>query len=120
MTNRKVIMVFRVILGIGCIAYIQSWIWVKSCWPSEQVHLKLISPEGDKIAVFSIRYQTVHPLIPSDVEPYEYLTILDAKTGQVLLRKTECEPSFVDSFKLLSNKFAPWAESQIELSELKS
>ena len=102
------------VLLAATVFYVKSWINVKRYYPPEQVHFRVASPEGDKVALFSIRYQTIHPLIPSDVEPYAYLTVLDAKTGRVVLRKTKYEPSFQYAFEMLSKSHAPWATDKIE------
>jgi len=81
-------------------------------FPSEQVYVKAVSPDGEKVALFSIKYQSVSHWIP-DYEPYTYVTVIETEHGGILLRETEYHGSIEKSFVELAKKYAPWAIEQV-------
>jgi hypothetical protein len=82
----------------------------------EHVYVAEVSPDGRKIALFSVKYQGLTPWLPTDVEPYCYVTIVDTKRGTVLLRETEYHGDVNNSFTELAKNHAPWAIEAINSS----
>jgi hypothetical protein len=98
---------------VASVLYVRSWIRVSTQYPSEQIHLRKVSPDGSKVALFSVKYQTIHPLVPSDVEPCTYLTVVDAATGRVAFRGTAYRRVLRDSFLALAEEHARWAVESV-------
>lgn len=44
------------------------WIQLLTHFPPEHVYVEAFSPDGDKIARFSVKYQGTHPWLPADIE----------------------------------------------------
>ena len=106
-TTATVIILLLVLVGI-------SWVSFLSWFPSEQVYVRELSADGSKIALFSIRYQGIRPWLPSDIEPYCYVTIVDAKSGGIIFRDTEYHSGGMKRmFTELARKHAPWAVDTI-------
>lgn len=100
--------------------WIQLWIQLFTVFPPEHVYIDAPSPEGSKTARFSVKYQGIHPWLPLDIEPYCYVTIVDAKRGGILLRETEYHGDIKSAFTELAKKYAPWAVEQIVSQKLGS
>lgn len=110
-------------VSLFCLAvliWIQLWIRLSVRFPPEHVYVDELSPDGGKIARFSVKYQGIRPWLPIDMEPYCYVTIVDARRGAVLLRETEYHGDIKGTFTELARKYAPWAVEQILSLELGS
>ncbi len=79
----------------------------------EHVYYKVLSPDKKMIALFSIKYQGVISWLPSDIEPYCYLTIVDSEHGRIRMRKTEYHGTMEGNFIGMAQKYAPWAAEEI-------
>jgi hypothetical protein len=107
------------LFSAACLAYaviliwIQLWISLLTHWPPEHVYAEALSPDGSRVAFFSVKYQGIHPWIPTEIEPYKYVTIVDSKTGGILLRETGHYGHIKNSFTELAKKHAPWAVEEI-------
>lgn len=110
----KIILFSTTLLSCAIILiWFQLWISFSTHWPPEHVYIETLSPDGNKLALFSVKYQGIHPWIPTDIEPAKYVTIVDSKTGRILLRKTEHHRDIKNSFVELAKQHAPWAVEQI-------
>ena len=109
---------FIVSVGGLCVLVLTLWVsgWIQlfMCFPAEQVYVSSVSPDGSKVAQFSVKYQGIHLCIPNDIEPYYYLTIIEREHARILLRKTEYHGDVAKSFSELAKKYAPWAVTQLE------
>lgn len=118
MSRRKIVVLLSIlaVLVIFCAAllWIQLWIQLNTLWPPEQVYVDEVSPDGTKMALFSIKYQGLTPWLPTDVEPYAYVTIVDTKRGTVLLRETDYRGDVKSNFVELARDNAPWAVQAVE------
>jgi hypothetical protein len=107
------------LLGLACICGIvillwgALWIQLLFCFPPEHVYLSATSPDGTQIAHFSVKYQGIHPWIPTDIEPHCYVTVVGTTHGEILVRETEYHGSVKNSFAELAKKHAPWAVDPI-------
>ena len=81
-------------------------------YPAEHVYIDSVSPDGSRIALFSVKFQATF-LGLTDVEPHSYITIIGTEHGEVLLRETEYHGNLRDDFVVLAKKYAPWAVEQV-------
>ena len=95
------------------VVWILQWTQLVTLFPPEHVYVEVPSPDGSKIARFSVRHQGLQPWFPSDIEPYCYLTIVDGEVGALLLRKTEHYGDNWTTFTELARKYAPWAVEEV-------
>lgn len=113
MRVRKIVLWIGIvtILGIvssGTLIYANVWMQNSRYFPPEQVYVKVASPDGEKLALFSIKYQSFSPWLP-DYEPYAYVTVIETEHGSILLRETAHYGAIKQSFAELAKKHAPWA-----------
>jgi hypothetical protein len=90
------------------------WLRFQLMYPSEQQFGSVTSPDGERVAHFSVRYEGRYPWWPANPKPHFYITITDAASGRVLLRETDFDwdyegaygsTSFID----LAEAYAPWS-----------
>lgn len=94
----------------GCLLlFVVQWRSIDAQYPPELVVVKSVSPGGDAIAQFSIKYQGTLLWGATDVEPHAYVTVVNTEYGQVMARETEYHGHLKDSFVALADKYAPWA-----------
>ena len=109
---KKIILVGSVLLGLVRLIYYPEWIRFMTWYPPEQVHLRRVSPDGSRIALFSVRHQIIHRLAPTHIEPAHYLTVVDPAYGRVLFRGT-IPGTLRESFLALAQIHAPWATEAV-------
>jgi len=81
----KVILFSAAFLACAMILiWILLWVQLLTHFPPEHVYVEALSPDGSKIARFSVKYQGIHPWFPTDIEPYCYVTIVDTERGGIL------------------------------------
>ncbi len=119
--SKKNIVVLLPILAVlvifaTALLWIKLWIQLNTLWPPEHVYVAEVSPDGNKVALFSIKYQGLTSWLPTDVEPHCYVTIVDTQRGTVLLRETEHHGDVNSSFTELAKKHAPWAVEALNSS----
>jgi hypothetical protein len=85
------------------------WVQLLTRFPPEHVYVSAASPDGTRIAHFSVKYQGTHPWIPTDIEPHRYVTVVGTRHGEILVRETEHHGTVKDTFAELASKHAPWA-----------
>lgn len=117
MCRKNTVVLFSIpaVLVIFAIAliWVHLWIQLNTLWPPEHVHVDAVSPDGRKMALFSVKYQGLTSWLPTDVEPHYYVTIVDTQRGTVLLRESEYHGDLKSSFNELAKKYAPWAVDAI-------
>jgi len=124
MRVRKIILWIGVATVLGMVGAcvllsIHAWVQNNRHFPPEQVYVRAASPEGERIALFSIRYQSVSRWMP-DYEPHAYVTVIETEHGGLLVRETEYHGSIKTSFVELAKEYAPWAVEQVTDLEWKS
>ena len=110
---RIVLISLAALLGLFVLMWSFLWVQLLVVFPPEHVYQSTESPDGTQIALFSIKYQGIHPWFPSDIEPYAYITIIETRHGSMLLRKTEHYGVVKNSFVQLARQYAPWATDQV-------
>jgi len=116
MTGRRVAYVAgAVVIGLVRLVYWREVIRLATGYPSEQVHLRHVSPDGSRIALFSVRYPIAHRLAPSHISPASYLTLVDVAYGRVLFHGT-ISGRLRESFLALAQMHAPWAVEAVQSS----
>ena len=95
-------------VGTSVLLSINVWLQNQPYFPPEQVYVKAVSLDGERLALFSIRYQSVSRWIP-DYEPHAYVTVIETEHGGILVRETEYYGSIMTSFVELAKEYAPWA-----------
>ena len=100
------------IVGACVLLSINACVQNQRYFPPEQVYVKAVSPDGERLALFSIRYQSVSRWIP-DYEPHAYVTVIETEHGSILQRETEYYGSIKTSFLELARKHAPWAVESV-------
>jgi len=108
--------------GCALVAAFAAAVWYccdsfKSAWeqyPPEQIYVQSASPDGSRLALFSVRHQGIVSWIPNDVEPYCYVTLVNAETGRMIQRETLFAPTLKEKFLKLAEKHAPWAVEKIQ------
>ncbi len=117
----KVILLGSAFLSfLSCVivlVWVPLWTQLYTYPPPEHVYVEALSPDGSQIARFSVKYQGLSPWFPTDIEPYCYVTIVDAERAGILLRKTEYHGDIKSTFTELARKYAPWAVEQIASQE---
>ncbi len=111
--QRKTAVAGSVLLGLVRLLYVRELIRFWTGYPPEQVHLRQVSPDGSRIALFSVRYPIVHRLVPTHVSPDYYLTIVDVAFGRVLFRGV-IPGTLRESFLALAQIHAPWATEAVK------
>ena len=98
----------------GCLlVFVVQWRSIDAQYPPEVVLVRAVAPGGDRVALFSIKYQGTVLWGATDVEPHAYITVLHTAHGQVEARATEYHGYLEDSFVALADKYAPWAVQQL-------
>jgi hypothetical protein len=84
-------------------------------FPPEHIYYDVASSDGATIALFSVKYQGLSRWI-GDIEPHNYITLVDARTGRVKLRSDEWfrGETMTGTFIALARKHAPWAVDQLQ------
>ena len=119
---RKLLWGILIVVGIITIYQFASvWLEFRLLYPSEQQLVRANSPDGEQVAYFSVKYEDLHPWWPANPTPHFYITVRDAKSGEILLRETDFDwpktkpyRSTGDSFNNLARTYAPWAESRFQ------
>ena len=118
MNLRKKIFISVVgLLGVMLGLWVSAWIQFFTRVPSEQVYVTSTSPDGSKVARFSVKYQGIYPWLPSDIEPHYYVTIVERDHARILLRESEYHGDLNASFSELAKKHVPWAVPQLVSAE---
>ena len=91
---------------------IHTWVQDQRNFPPEQVYVSAVSPDGERLALFSIKYQSVSRWIP-DYEPHAYVTVIETEHGSILVRETACGGSIKTRFVELAREHAPWAVEEV-------
>ncbi len=99
------------------VIWVPLWTQLYIYPPPEHVYVEARSPDGTEIARFSVKYQGLSPWLPTDIEPYCYVTIVGVERGDIRLRKTEYHGDIKSTFTELARKYAPWALEQIASQE---
>ena len=99
----------------GAVILLWGFLWVQLLvrFPPEHVYLSATSPDGTEIAHFSVKYQGLHPWVPTDIEPHCYVTVVGTRHGEILARETEYHGTLENTFAELAKKHAPWAVDPI-------
>ena len=95
------------------VVWILQWTQLVTLFPPEHVYVEVPSPDGSKIARFSVRHQGLQPWLPIDVEPYAYITVVNARWDAIELRQTESHGDTWTSFYEMAKKYAPWAVDEV-------
>ena len=101
------------LFGLATVLWISAWIQFFTRVPSEQVYVTSVSPDGSRIARFSVKYQGIYTWLPSDIEPHYYVSIVEREHARILLRRSEYHGDLAASFSELAKKHAPWAVAQL-------
>jgi hypothetical protein len=119
MTGKAILvglLVLAIVIVFACVVVtLLQWNEVDVQFPAEHVYIEAVSPKGDRIALFSIKYQPTFIGL-TDVEPHSYLTLVGTQHGEVLLRETEYHGKTGDDFAELARKHAPWAVDALAAS----
>ena len=110
---RIVLMSLATLVGLLVLLWGLLWVQLLVVFPPEHVYLSAESPDGTQIALFSIKYQGVHPWFPTDIEPRAYITVVETRHGSNVLRETEYHGTVKNSFAELARQYAPWATDQV-------
>lgn len=107
-----------VICGVSALAglfvfWILLWVQLFACFPSEQVYLTSVSPDGGKAARFSVKYEGLCRWLPYDIEPQYYVTVTDTAHGRIMLRKNGYHGDLKSSFSELAKQHAPWTVAEL-------
>ena len=114
-TIRLLWMIAVTLFGLVAIFWAALWFNHLNVFPPEHVYVSVESPDGSKVANFSIKYQGVlSPWIPTDIEPAAYITVIDTRHGSIVERHTEYHSSIKKSFSELAKEYAPWALEEID------
>ena len=111
--RKKIFISVVCLLGVVLGFWVSAWIQFFTRVPSEQVYVTSVSPDGSRIARFSVKYQGIYTWLPSDIEPHYYLTIVEREHARILLRRSEYHGDLAASFSELAKKHAPWAVAQL-------
>ncbi len=113
-----------VLIAVGVTAVFQfASVWLKYhlLYGSEQQLVRLISPDGEQSASFSVKYEGAVSWWPANPKPHFYITVTEVESGKLLLRETDFDwpktkpyRSTTDSFTNLAGTYAPWAESHFQ------
>jgi hypothetical protein len=95
------------------VMWVLLWIQLFVVFPPEHVYLSAESPNGRQVALFSIKYQGIHPWLPSDIEPHAYITVIETRHGSKLVRQEAYHGTVKNSFMELARQYAPWATDQV-------
>lgn len=109
------------LLMIGTAAVLQFatvWLEYHLLYPPEHQFVQTASPDGEQIAVFSVKYEGIYSWWPANPKPHFYITVTDAASGKLILRETDYDwpptgaytRSTGNSFTRLARVYAPWAE----------
>ena len=93
------------------------WIQLFVCFPSEQVRITSISPDGSKTASFSVKWEGICRWLPYDIEPQYYLTVTENTHNWILVRQSEYHGNMKTSFSELASKHAPWAITNLAAAQ---
>ena len=99
-------------VGLCVLLSITAWVQNQRYFPPEQVYVKAVSPDGESLALFSIRYESVSRWHP-DYEPRAYVTVIETEHGSIRLRETASHGSVKESFVELAREYAPWAVERV-------
>lgn len=110
---RVLILSLASLSGVAVLLWGFLWVQLLVLFPPEHVYLSAASPDGSEIAHFSVKYQGIHPWIPTDIEPHRYVTVVGTQHGEILVRETEHHGAVQDTFAVLASKHAPWAVEPI-------
>jgi hypothetical protein len=110
---RVALMSLATLVGLLVLLWGLLWVQLLVVFPPEHVYLSAESPDGTQIALFSIKYQGIHPWFPTDIEPRAYITVVETRHGSTVLRETECHGTVKNSFAELARQHAPWATDQV-------
>jgi hypothetical protein len=105
------------LFGVLLVLWVWGWVQYFARFPSEHVYVTSTSPDGQKVALFSVKYQTILPWLPSDIEPEFYITIVSSDHARIQLRKTEFHENLRTTFAELAKKHAPWAVTNFAAGE---
>ncbi|MDY7079203.1 MAG: hypothetical protein SXV54_19995 [Chloroflexota bacterium] len=100
----------------GVVILLWGFLWVQLLvlFPPEHVYLSATSPDGTKVAHFSVKYRgCLHPRVPTDIEPHCYVTVVGTRHGEIIVRETEHRGTLENTFAELAKKHAPWAVDPI-------
>lgn len=114
---KRIIVVLTVLMGLTAVgAYAAVWLEFKLMYPSEQTFCKATSPDGERVAAFSVKYEGERAWLPLHPQPHFYVTVTDGNSGEVLLRETDFawspgeRPSVAgESLRRLRERYAPAA-----------
>jgi hypothetical protein len=107
--RRKAIIALASLLGAAFVLWGLLWIQLFACFPSEQVQVTSVSPDGSKTARFSVKWEGIHRWLPYDIEPQYYLTVTENTHSRILVRQSAYQGDMKTSFSELASKHAPWA-----------
>lgn len=110
---RSIVIGLAVLLGTAFVFWGLLWIQLFACYPSEQVHITAVSPDGSKTARFSVKWEGICRWLPYDVEPQYYITVVETAHSWILVRRSEFHEDVKTSFSELARKHAPWAVAQL-------
>ncbi len=113
-TAKRILCIAASVLGATFVVWVVLWVQLFTCFPAEHVYVTSFSPDGKKVARFSVQYEGIGRWIPDDIEPQYYVTIVDTTYGRVLLRKKEFHGTVKASFSELAGKYAPWAVTELD------
>ncbi len=111
--GKKIIIALSSFLGVAFVLWVLLWIQLFACFPSEQVYLTSVSPDGSKTARFSVKWEGIYRWLPYDIEPQYYLTVVENTHTRILLRQSEYHGDLKASFLELGKKHAPWAVTDL-------
>lgn len=98
----------------GCLLLlVVQWRSIDAQYPPELIMVRSVAPGGERIALFSIKYQGTFLWGATDVEPHAYITVVNTAHGQVEARATEYHGYLSNSFVALADKYAPWAVEDV-------
>jgi hypothetical protein len=114
-TTLVLLTAFAIAIVFACVILtLVQWNELDVQFPPEHVYIDSVSPDGSRIALFSVKFQATF-LGLTDVEPHSYITIIGTGHGEVLVRKTEYHGQLRTDFIELAKKYAPWAVEQVAL-----
>jgi len=111
--RKKVLVCVAGMLGMVFVLWIVLWVQLFACFPSEQVCVTSVSPDGSKTARFSVKWEGICRWLPYDIEPQYYLTVVENSHSWILLRRSEYHGDLKTSFSELGKKHAPWTVTEL-------
>lgn len=115
---KRIVVVLTVLMGLTAVgAYAAVWLEFRLMYPSEQTLCRATSPDGERVATFSVKYEGERAWLPLHPQPHFYVTVMDGDSGEILLRETDFawspgeRPSVAgESLRRLRQRYAPWTD----------